>query len=83
MNEPKQVKPPWGEGIRASAGAWSAEPEMDELLKQIYLDRKLERRDPFAGDADFMSAQRPMSDDERAELERVYQERGCGVECDE
>ena len=28
-----QTKPPWGEGIRASAGAWSAEPEMDELLR--------------------------------------------------
>jgi hypothetical protein len=25
---------------------------------------------------------RPMSDEERAELEAVYQDRGCGVECD-
>ncbi len=30
-----------------------------------------------------MSSQRPMSPEERAELERVYQDRGCGVECDE
>ena len=30
-----------------------------------------------------MSSQRPMSDEERDELERVYQDRGCGVECDE
>ena len=35
-----------------------------------------------------MSSQRPMSDEERAELERVelervYRERGCGTECDE
>jgi MFS family permease len=29
-----------------------------------------------------MSSQRPMTDAERAELEAVYQERGCGVECD-
>jgi hypothetical protein len=29
-----------------------------------------------------MSSQRPMSPDERAELERVYQDRGCGTECD-
>jgi hypothetical protein len=25
---------------------------------------------------------RPMTDEERAELEAVYQDRGCGVECD-
>jgi hypothetical protein len=25
---------------------------------------------------------RPMTDQERAELEAVYQDRGCGVECD-
>jgi predicted MFS family arabinose efflux permease len=30
-----------------------------------------------------MSSQRPMSSAEREELERVYQDRGCGVECDE
>ena len=29
-----------------------------------------------------MSSQRRMSPEERAELERVYQDRGCGVECD-
>lgn len=29
-----------------------------------------------------MSSQRPMSDEERAELEAVYQDRGCGLECD-
>jgi hypothetical protein len=25
---------------------------------------------------------RPMTDEERAELEAVYQDRGCGVDCD-
>lgn len=25
---------------------------------------------------------RPMTDEERAELEAIYQDRGCGVECD-
>jgi len=30
-----------------------------------------------------MSSQRPLSSEERAELERVYQDRGCGVECEE
>jgi hypothetical protein len=36
-------------------------------------------------DANFnpMSSQRPMSDEEREELERVYQDRGCGIECEE
>jgi len=29
-----------------------------------------------------MSSQRPMSDEERAALEEVYRDRGCGVECD-
>jgi MFS family permease len=29
-----------------------------------------------------MSSQRPMSDEERAQLAAVYQDRGCSVECD-
>jgi hypothetical protein len=29
-----------------------------------------------------MSPARPMSDEERAALEEVYRERGCGKECD-
>ena len=36
-----------------------------------------------SGSAHPMSSQRPMSPEECAELARVYQERGCGVECDE
>ncbi len=37
----------------------------------------------LAPEAHCMSAQRPMSEEERAALEAVYQDRGCGVECDE
>jgi len=29
-----------------------------------------------------MSVSRPMTDEERAALEAVYVERGCGVECE-
>jgi hypothetical protein len=29
-----------------------------------------------------MSSARPMSDEERAALEEVYRDRGCGAECD-
>ena len=39
-----QAKAPWGEGIRASAGAWSAYPEMAEVMEQIHQERSLERR---------------------------------------
>jgi len=37
---------------------------------------------PVQTDPNPMSSQRPMSAEERTELERVYQDRGCGVECD-
>jgi hypothetical protein len=33
-------------------------------------------------DSNPMSAQRPMSAEEQEELERIYQDRGCGTECD-
>lgn len=29
-----------------------------------------------------MSSARPMSDEERAALEEVYRDRGCGADCD-
>jgi hypothetical protein len=34
---------PWGEGIRASAGAWADYPEMDAVMEQIQQTRKIER----------------------------------------
>jgi hypothetical protein len=34
----------WGEGIKKSAGGWSAYPEMDEIMEKIHAERKLERR---------------------------------------
>jgi MFS family permease len=37
---------------------------------------------PAADDGHPLSSQRPMSAAERSELEAVYQDRGCGVECD-
>lgn len=32
--------------------------------------------------AGLVSVSRPMTDEDRAALEEVYRERGCGVECD-
>ena len=37
----------WGEGIRRSAGALAAYPELDEHLEEIQQDRKLERNSEF------------------------------------
>jgi hypothetical protein len=34
----------WGDGIRRSAGGWTAYPEMDDIMEKIYQERKLERR---------------------------------------
>lgn len=33
----------WGDGIRNSAGGWADYPELDEVLKKIHQERKLER----------------------------------------
>lgn len=48
-------------------------------------ERKAGENDSISSAAAAASAKspfRPMSDEERAELEAVYQDRGCGVECD-
>jgi hypothetical protein len=34
----------WGDGIRRSAGGWVDYPEMDEVMRKIHQQRKLERR---------------------------------------
>ena len=39
---PSASKP--GDGIRRSAGGWKDHPELDTVLDQIYLQRKIERR---------------------------------------
>jgi len=36
--------PPWGEGIRRSAGGWSDHPEMDAVMERIHQERRQERR---------------------------------------
>jgi hypothetical protein len=35
---------PWGEGILRTAGALADDPEWDEIMEEIYQDRKLNRR---------------------------------------
>jgi hypothetical protein len=34
----------WGEGILRTAGALADDPEWDEIMEEIYQDRKLNRR---------------------------------------
>ena len=38
------ARPPWGEGIRRSAGGWADYPEVDEVMAQIERDRKQDHR---------------------------------------
>lgn len=35
---------PWGEGLRRCAGALADDPEWDEVLEEIYQDRKRDSR---------------------------------------
>jgi hypothetical protein len=34
----------WGEGLRRCAGALADDPEWDDIMDEIYRERKLERR---------------------------------------
>jgi len=69
------VRPTRGDDAEEVAAFWT--PEDDRILAEIQAARKLSRTGEHP-----LSSQRPMSPEERAELERVYQDRGCGVECD-
>ncbi len=42
----KYVPPPrpWGEGILRTAGALADDPEWDDIMEEIYQDRKMNRR---------------------------------------
>lgn len=42
--QPVTDKKPWGEGIRASAGAWADIPGLDDDLAEILADRKRDAR---------------------------------------
>ena len=37
-------KEPWGEGLKRCAGILADDPEWDEIMDEIYRERKLERR---------------------------------------
>jgi hypothetical protein len=40
----KKPERPWGEGIKASAGALADMPELDGIMDEIYRQRHIERR---------------------------------------
>lgn len=42
--QPVSDKKTWGDGIRASAGAWADVPGLDEDLAEILADRKRDTR---------------------------------------
>lgn len=55
----------------------------DGTRVEVSIRRIAEGAAAVDGEPHPVSSQRPMSPEEREELEPVYQDRGCGVECDE